>query len=288
MGSALAARLLDAGHPVTAWNRTPGRATALAEHGGDLRTSISAAVSAQPLVVACLLPYSSVRETLGPVAGELRGRTVINLTTTTPNEARELAAWATAHEITYLQGAILAVPEMLGSPAAQLFYSGSPQAYEQHRHILDVWGTSSYDGADVGMAPLIDLAMLSGMYHLFAGFFHGAAMVGADGMRAAHFAHRAAPFLRAMTEGLAGYAETIDSDDYSGPGQQSLEFSDLSDLLRASEEQQVNTSTLASIQALISEQVAAGHGGDGLARSYESLRAPARARAQAVAIGGAR
>lgn len=273
MGSALAARLLDAGHRVTAWNRSPGRSTALAEHGAEIATTLTGAVTGQPLIVACLLRHASVHETLDPVVDQLRGRVLINLTTTTPSEARELATWATEHDIAYLDGAILAVPEMIGSPEAQIFYSGAHAVYEQHRSVLDAWGTSTYDGDDAGMASLIDLAMLAGMYHLFAGFFHGAAMVGSEGMTAAQLAERATPFLGAMTAGLGDYAEVIDVRDYTGPGQQSLEFSDLAHMVRASEEQHVNASTLAAIQALISEQIAAGHGSAGLARIYESLRA---------------
>lgn len=273
MGSALGARLHDAGHPVTVWNRSPGRDTTLVERGAERATTISEAVSAQPLIVACLLRHSSVHEALDPVAGRLRGRTLVNLTTTTPNEARELATWAEEHAVTYLDGAILAVPEMIGSPAAQIYYSGSSAAYEQYRSILDAWGSSSFDGTDPGMASLIDLAMLSGMYHLFTGFFHGAALVGSEGMTATQLAQRAAPFLSAMTAGLGEYAEVIDARDYTGHGQQSLEFSDLAHIVRASGEQHVNSSTLASIQALISEQIAAGHGQEGFARLYESLRA---------------
>lgn len=277
MGSALAGRLLDAGHPVTAWNRTPGRSAALAEQGAGIATTVREAVVASPLIVTCLLRHASVHETLDPVLDQLRGRTLINLTTTTPNEARELAAWAAEHGVTYLDGAILAVPEMIGSLAVQIYYSGASHAYDEHRSTLDAWGTAGYDGPDAGMAALIDLAMLSGRYQLFAGFFHGAAMVGSAGMTATQLSHRATPFLRAMTDGLAGYAEVIDHGDYAAPGQQSLAFSDLSHIVRASQEQQVNASTLAAVQALISEQIGAGHHADGFARIYESLRAQPQA-----------
>lgn len=273
MGSALAARLLAAGHPVTAWNRSAGRGTALVDRGAEFAPTVREAVTAQPLIVACLLRHSSVHETLDPVVDQLPGRTVVNLTTTTPNEARELASWAAEHGVAYLDGAILAVPEMIGSPEAQIFYSGSHPAYQQHRSVLDAWATSTYDGADAGLASLIDLAMLSGMYHLFAGFFHGAAMVGSEGVTAAELSRRATPFLGAMTAGFAGYAEIIDTGDYAGPGQQSLEFSDLSHIVRASDEQRVASTTIAAVQSLISEQIASGHGRDGLARIYESLRA---------------
>ncbi|MFD2416013.1 imine reductase family protein [Amycolatopsis pigmentata] len=56
------------------------------------------------------------------------------------------------------------------------------------------------------------------------------------------------------------------------PGQQSLEFSDLSPIVRASTEQGVDPVTIAAVQALISREIANGHGAEGFARIYESLR----------------
>lgn len=274
MGSALAGRLLDVGHHVTVWNRTAGRDADLVDRGAQSSAAVADAVAAQPLIVACLLRQPSVHETLDPVVDQLRGKTLINLTTTTPNEAREMAGWAAEHAIDYLGGAILAVPAMIGSPGAQIFYSGSQTTFDQHRNLLDAWATSIFDGTDAGRASLIDMAMLSGMYQMFAGFIHGAAMVGSEGMTATDFAARATPFISAMTGGLAGFAQVIDGGDYTIAGQQSLEFSDLSYIVRASEEQGVNSTTLAAVQALISRQIAAGYGSEGFSRLYESFRSP--------------
>ncbi|MBG6097974.1 3-hydroxyisobutyrate dehydrogenase-like beta-hydroxyacid dehydrogenase [Nocardioides luteus] len=273
MGSALASALLDSGRSVTVWNRTPGRAADLVDRGASAAGSVREAVQASPVVIACLLKHASVEETLsGPVADELRGRTLVNVTTTSPNEARALAAWAAERGVDYLDGAIMAVPAMIGSRAGQIFYSGSRAAYDALLPTLDVWATSEFHGEDAGRASLVDLAMLSGMYQMFTGFFHGAAMVSSMGMSAADFAARQAPFLAAMTEGLDGYAKVIDGGDYTVAGQQSLEFSDLSHIVRASEEEGVDPSPIAAVQALISGQIAAGHGSEALARVYESLR----------------
>lgn len=273
MGGALAGALLDAGRTVTVWNRTPDRAPELTARGAHRAGSVREAVTASPLVVACLLTYESVRDTLGPVADELRGRTLVNVTTTTPNESRRLAAWASEFGADHLDGAIMAVPAMIGTRAGQIFYSGSRAAYDTVLPTLDIWAASEFHGEDAGRASLADLAMLSGMYQMFQGFLHGAAMVATMGMSASEFAARQAPFLSAMTQGLAAYAEVVDGGDYTVPGQQSLDFSDLSHLVRASEEQGVDPAPIAAVQELISRQIAAGHGKEGLARIYESLRA---------------
>jgi 3-hydroxyisobutyrate dehydrogenase-like beta-hydroxyacid dehydrogenase len=273
MGSALAATLLDAGHDVTVWNRSPERAAGLTARGATPASAIGSAVTAQPLVIACLFDHASVHETLDPVVDGMRGSTLVNLTTTTPNEARELATWAAGHGVRYLDGAIMATPPMIGGPEASILYSGSREVFDDVRPVLDRWATSTYDGADSGLASLFDLAMLSGMYTMFAGFLHGAAMVGSVGVSAGEFAARATPFLSAMTAGFAHDARVIDGGDYTVPGQQSLDFSDLSHIVRASEEQGVNPAPVATVQELISAQIADGHGAEGFARLYESLRA---------------
>ncbi|MFD6444442.1 NAD(P)-dependent oxidoreductase [Promicromonospora sp. NPDC060204] len=273
MGSALAAALLDVGHPTAVWNRTPARATALAARGATTPSDLAGAVTAHRLVVACLLDHASVHETLDPVIGTMRGSALVNLTTTTPNEARELAEWAARHGVDYLDGAIMATPPMIGTAEASILYSGSAEVFDAARPVLDRWATSTYDGADSGLASLYDLAMLSGMYTMFAGFLHGAAMVGSEGITATEFAARATPFLSAMTAGFAHDAAVVDGGDYTVPGQQSLDFSDLGHIVRASEEQGVDPAPVAAVQELINRQRAAGHGAEGFARLYESLRA---------------
>lgn len=62
---------------------------------------------------------------LDPLAASLSGRALVNLTTTTPGQARELADWSRHRAIDYLDGGIMAVPEMIGGPGAAILYSGS-------------------------------------------------------------------------------------------------------------------------------------------------------------------
>ncbi|GAA4422058.1 NAD(P)-binding domain-containing protein [Georgenia halophila] len=272
MGRALAGSLLaEPANTVTVWNRTPGRDADLVARGARPATSVRDAVTAGPLVIVCLYDHASVHATLDPVADHLRGRTVVNLTTGTPNEARELATWAERHGIDYLDGAIMAIPSMIGTPEAAILYSGSQPAFEEHRQVLDAWATSTYEDADAGRASLLDLAMLSAMYTMFAGFLHGAAMVTADGVSAREFAARATPFLAAMTSAFEADAEIVDSGSYATDGQ-TLDWSDLSHLVRVSEEQGVDPAPIAMVEQLRRRQVDAGHGGDAFARIYESLR----------------
>ncbi|PWK83409.1 3-hydroxyisobutyrate dehydrogenase-like beta-hydroxyacid dehydrogenase [Lentzea atacamensis] len=274
MGSALAAALIEAGYPTTVWNRSPGKADGLVALGAKAAATAGDAVRNSQVVIACLLDDASVHEVLDPLAGDLAGRALINVTTTTPAQSRQSAVWAADAGIAYLDGGIMAVPHMIGRPESSILYSGSAEVFHEHRALLDLWGTSTYFGEDAGLASLYDLALLSGMYVMFAGFLHGAAMVAPAGITATEFAKAAAPWLTAMTGGFEGYAAVIDGGDYTVEGQQSLEFSDLTHIVAASADQGISTEVIGMVQQLIQRQIDAGHGKEGFARIIESIKQP--------------
>jgi 3-hydroxyisobutyrate dehydrogenase-like beta-hydroxyacid dehydrogenase len=274
MGRALAAALLGHGLTVTVWNRTPGRADELVTTGAVEAPSAGAAIDASELVIVCLFDHDSVHETLDPLVGRLRGRVLVNLTTTSPEQARELGRWARAAGVVAIDGGIMAVPSMIGGPGSEILYSGDQGSFERYRSVFDRWGTSSYLGADAGLASLYDIALLSSMYVMFAGYMQGAALVATAGVGATAFAERASAWLSAMTGELAGYGRVIDGGDYTVAGQQSLDFSELSKMLEAAADAGVGAEPLAMVQSLIARQRDAGRGAEGFARIYESVRDP--------------
>jgi 3-hydroxyisobutyrate dehydrogenase-like beta-hydroxyacid dehydrogenase len=274
MGSALAHAALSAGHRTTVWNRSAGKTATLVEAGARASSTAREAVEAGDLTVVCLFDHRSVHEVLDPLADRLAGRHLVNLTTTSPEGARELARWAAGIGADYLDGGIMATPEMIATEHSSVLYSGSQRLYTDYRGVLESWGSSEYFGDDAGMASLYDLALLSGMYVMFAGFFHGAAMVGAAGVPAKEFATRAAAWLQNVVFAITEYAEIIDGGDYSLAGQQCLEFSDISDIVDASRAQGISTELVDVVQRFIHRQIDAGHGRDGFARVIESIKHP--------------
>lgn len=272
MGTAMVHTFVDAGRPTTVWNRSGHKSAPLVAKGATAAASVTDAVTAAPLVIVCLLDYDSVHDVLDPVADALTGRVLVNVTTGTPEQAREMAAWAGERGVAYVDGGMMATPDMIGKPGASIFYSGSQAAFEQHRAVLDVVADSRFFGTDAGSASLHDLALLSAMYAMFAGFLHGAAMVGTAGVSAKEFAAMAAPWLTAMTGSLAHDAEFIDSGDYT-TDVQSLDFnkSALDLIVQASRDQGVAVDVMAPVQQLIDRQVAAGHGGESFVRIFEEI-----------------
>ncbi|MGA5817577.1 NAD(P)-binding domain-containing protein [Kitasatospora sp. NPDC094028] len=215
MGTALAHAWLAAGHPLTVWNRTAARAEPLAAEGAVVAATAAAAVAANRLVVVCLLDDASVDEALADA--DLTGKDVVNLVTSTPAQARARATWATARGARYLDGGIMAVPPMIGVPAAgpYVFYSGSAALFEEHRGTLAAPADTRYVGPDAGHAALHDVALLSAMYGMFAGVTHAFALVRGDTVAPTDLAPLLTGWLTAMTASVPDTARRLESGDYT-------------------------------------------------------------------------
>ncbi|MFJ9414592.1 NAD(P)-dependent oxidoreductase [Streptomyces sp. NPDC101227] len=274
MGTALADALLAAGHRVTVWNRTAARADGPVERGARRANTAAEAVAAAEVVIVCILDYADVGALLADRAGGevLQGRAVVNLTNGSPEEARSMAERVSALGGAYLDGGIMAVPEMIGRPEALVLYSGERAAFEAYRGVLDGFARSVYLGADAGLAPLNDLALLSGMYGMFGGFAHAAALVRSAGGPVAEFTTGLlVPWLQAMCGGLPAMAAEIDSGDYGATGS-SLGMQVAHDSIGAlSRAQGVSDELFAPVFALMERRVAGGHGDEGFAGVVEEL-----------------
>lgn len=181
MGRALAGALLDTGREVTVWNRTPGKAGDLLARGAREASSVEEAIEAADLTVACLLNDASVRETLAPTLRKLSGGTLVNLTSGSARQARELAGWLEEYEVRFLAGGIMAVPPTVGTDGAFILYSGARDLFDRAAPLLAPIGRPHWVGEDPGFAALYDMAALSGMYGISSGVGHAVALVHADG-----------------------------------------------------------------------------------------------------------
>ncbi|MGW6919966.1 NAD(P)-dependent oxidoreductase [Streptomyces sp. NPDC054950] len=215
MGAALARTWLAAGHPLTVWNRNPHRSAALAAEGARVADSAAEAVAASTLVVVCLLDDASVDEALAGV--DLTDRDLVNLTTSTPAQARARAEWARERGARYLDGGIMAVPPMIGVPEAggYVFYSGSRELFERHQETLGVPAGTTYVGEDAGFAALHDVALLSAMYGMFAGSAHAFALIRKEDIDPASLAPLLADWLVAMAPVVHRTADRLRSGDYT-------------------------------------------------------------------------
>ena len=266
MGTALAQAFLAAGHPTTIWNRTPGRSPELDGQGAVRVATAAEAVAASPLVVVCLLVDTTVRDTF--VGLDLTGHVVANLTNSTPEQARALESTLTAQGAAYVDGGIMAVPAMIGGPAAFILYSGDQAAFERHQAELAVLARPVYVGADAGLAALYDIALLSAMYGMFGGAEHAMALIHSAKIPAVEFTEQLlVPWLTAMLTSVPRIAADLDNPPEPGTAGSNLamQAAAYDNLLDTAVGQGVDPILLKPMGELLQKAVASGHGEEDLA-----------------------
>ncbi|MEV0540343.1 NAD(P)-dependent oxidoreductase [Nocardia salmonicida] len=261
MGQALAGAFLAAGHPTTVWNRTPAKADRLVAEGARLAPTIGDALRAGSITIICVSDYPAVRELFDTT--EVGDTTLLNLTSGDSAQARETARWFAQRGAHYLDGAIMAIPQAIGTPDAVILHSGPQADFDTHQSTLEALGTVTYLGADHGLASLYDVAGLTMMWSVLNAWLQGTAMLRTAGVDAATFA----PFAQMMAAGVAtwlpGYAEQIDNGSY--PAEVAALETDartMAHLIEECEALGVNAELPKLIKAIADRSIAAGHGAE--------------------------
>ncbi|MFE2263342.1 NAD(P)-dependent oxidoreductase [Streptomyces griseosporeus] len=275
MGRALAGAFLAAGATVTVWNRTPGRDTELLARGARGTATAAEAVSASDLTVVCVVDYDAVDAVLRDedVTAALKGRTVVNLTADTPARARDTGAWAAAHGIRYLDGAIMTPAPSIGTPDAVFLHSGPLDVYEEHRPVLAaLGGTHTHLGEETGRAAAHDLALLDVFWTAMAGYAHALAMARAEGVTARELAPFAAGIAAILPPLFEEFAEDVDAGTYSGAiNPITSAAASMSHIVAASESHGIDATLMRTVEGQARRVIARGHGTDGFIRVTELL-----------------
>ncbi|MHA1527930.1 MAG: NAD(P)-dependent oxidoreductase [Alphaproteobacteria bacterium] len=185
MGAALARAIQRAGHDLTVWNRSPARMQPFIDDGVAGAADVASAITASPVILICIDNYAVTNTMLrsDDIVPLLAGRTVVQLSTGTPKEAREASEWMIARGVAYLDGAILAGPKSIGTDDAQILLSGEEAAHERAGRLLQcLGGTVRYLGANVGAASVLDLAWLTTDYGRFIAIIHAASLCKSEGI----------------------------------------------------------------------------------------------------------
>ena len=184
MGGALAEALLANDQSVTVWNRTPSKCDALATAGAAVAASVPEGAAAAQVIVVCLTDHQAGMSLLQAdnVTSALRGKLLVQLSTVTGEESRELGRWAEEHGITYLDGSILGYPQNVRSNGCPIVYSGPKTAFDANKAVLTAMGGSPrFVSEVVGSVPTFDKTIHAFHYGSMMAFFHGAAMCHAAG-----------------------------------------------------------------------------------------------------------
>jgi 3-hydroxyisobutyrate dehydrogenase len=158
----MATHVARAGHDLTVWNRTPGKAGDLPESA-----SIKAAVTDAEVVVLMLFGPDAVREVLPEVVAHAPDALVIDASTIGPEAAHEFAGMCRRYVDAPVAGSVKpATDGTLG-----VFVGGSAEDYAAARPLLELWGDPEriVHVGGVGSASALKLCVNQGLGVMAAG-----------------------------------------------------------------------------------------------------------------------
>ncbi|WP_326507547.1 NAD(P)-dependent oxidoreductase [Noviherbaspirillum album] len=275
MGMALAKTLLNKGVKVTVWNRTSTKAEPLVQNGATLAKDVLTAVQASPVALVCVSNYPTAKEILDArgVTEALKGKVLLQLSTGTPQEARDSERWSSERNVDYIDGAILATPNQIGGEAGIIFVSGQEAAYQKVLPLLaHLTGNVRYLGEEVGLASTVDLATLSFLLNALLGFYHGANIYRAEGLSVADFGTSISQLMPAIDEMVRHEAEVIESGTYESVESSVKVVVDTFELHRQhAAEANINADIPTAASAIFGKAVAAGYGEQQVAALFKVL-----------------
>ena len=177
MGAPMAARLLDAGHELRVWNRTPGKADALVEAGATEAASPAEAAAGAEVVITMLADRVAVEDVVS-AAHLAAGTTLVEMSTVGPDAVRALAA-GLAEGVDVLDAPVLGSVPQATEGTLKIFVGGDAEVFERRRPVLEAMGTPRHLGP-LGAGAAMKLVANSTLGALMTGLAEALAL--ADGL----------------------------------------------------------------------------------------------------------
>jgi 3-hydroxyisobutyrate dehydrogenase-like beta-hydroxyacid dehydrogenase len=161
MGSELAARLLDAGHPVRGFDIDPERMELFVAAGGTAATSPADAADGCGMVILSLLTSDIAREVClgenGLTSSRSRPLLVLDSTTGWPDDTVEISGAMAAQGIDYCDMTVSGNAASARAGDLVVMFGGSEDAYRAATPVMEVLGRAHHHVGPVGSASRMKL-----------------------------------------------------------------------------------------------------------------------------------
>lgn len=267
MGTAIARVLTEAGHDTTVWNRTSAKTEAF-KKSASVASSADEACRAADVVFSVLSNYAVTDELLQTPDMEdaLRGKTLIQMSTGTPDEVRTTASWAARTGVTYLDAKIVAYPNSIGTDHSSILYSGDPETFERWQHTFaPLAGVNSLVGENITDAATLDLAWLGFWYGASAAFHQSLALCRAEQLPVETLTSQLRWMVDFIELTARDSATRVEDGDFSGTDcTLEVHRGALEHVVRASRDAGMDDRVPRSVVELFDQAIALGHGSDEL------------------------
>ena len=219
MGSAMAARLVEAGHEVGVWNRSPEATEPLVASGARALASVKEAFEA-PYVFSMLSNDAAALEQFTPdvLANAPAGAIHVNHSSVSLEAADELARRHEEAGVGYLAAPVLGRPPVAAAGQLNILAGGDAALVEKVAPMLDVMGKKTwYMGATPRSANLVKMAVNFNLIHAIEALGESIALVETGGVNATDFVE---VLTNTLFGGVAytGYGNAIATQTYFPAG----------------------------------------------------------------------
>ncbi len=187
MGAAMAGNLLEKGHAVTVWNRSPGPVAELVAQGATAASGVEAALQAD-IALSMLAHDQAMREALldsGALAKARAGLVHVNLATISTAFARDLAVRHAELGLGYVAAPVFGRPPVARAGGLNVLAAGAPDAVAQAMPVLEALAAKVWPlGEDPVRASAAKIAGNLMIVAAVEAMGEGAALAGAHGVPA--------------------------------------------------------------------------------------------------------
>src|SRR3989440_9386230 len=161
MGSHMASRLIQAGYPLTVYDRTREKAQAI--EGATVAETPKEAAAHSEVVISIVTDDAALEEVmLGPngvLAGTHAGSVLIDMSTVSPRASRHLFQAARAKGVAMIDAAVSGSVPQVEQGSLVIFVGGEQETYQQCQPILDILGQNSFYMGPSGMGTTMKLVV---------------------------------------------------------------------------------------------------------------------------------
>jgi 3-hydroxyisobutyrate dehydrogenase-like beta-hydroxyacid dehydrogenase len=163
MGSAVSRRLLDAGHALTVWNRTPEKAEPLLEAGARWADSPRQVAERSEIVFTMVTSTEAVQAVTegadGILAGLGDGAIYVDMSTASPANTRALAGKVEAAGADLLDAPVSGTSITVEQGKASVMVGGDADAFERARPVLEAIGPRVFHVGASGAAVTLKIGI---------------------------------------------------------------------------------------------------------------------------------
>ena len=148
MGQLMAGHLLDAGSPLTIWNRTTSKTADLAKRGAKVASSPKEVIAASDATITMVLNDAALAAVSygdnGTLAGAGKGKILVDMSTVSPRISAEVGAIAEERGMKMLRAPVSGTTNWAAEGILTIFTSGDKEAFDKCKKLFEIMGRNIY------------------------------------------------------------------------------------------------------------------------------------------------